>query len=222
MSNIKSIKNIELSSVCNMSCEYCLSPHIKNHRKTGFMTFETFRKVVDKIVKFDNEGTQGQVWLHGTGESLLHPDFIEMSGYIRERFKGAIMVSTNGKLVDDKMAKGMGAFNSVHVSGHDDMIAQQASLTLQNNNMTGIISTGPRDAKLNWAGQLDFPSVNRHPLCPWLSNAECMVLHDGSVVTCCFDAYGVNVLGNIADVENLESKLFNLCKSCNHEIGESQ
>lgn len=225
MSDIKSIKNIELSSICNMSCEYCLSSRIKKHRKTGFMSLEVFEKVVDRIVEFEKQGTQGEVWLHGTGESLLNKDLITMIKLIKNRVKSPVYLSTNGLLIDNNMATLLkeSGIDKVDVSFHDEMVAKQALVALYTHSIESKITTGSQEARFDWAGQVEVEKLNQsNPNCPWIANQECFIMHDGSIVNCCFDSFGTNIIGHIDDMSAISIKPFKLCKTCNHLTGESQ
>lgn len=217
---IKSIKNVELASVCNMSCVYCLSPQIKDHRKAGLMSFKTFKKVTDKIVHFYNQGTQGEIWLHGTGESLLNTELIPMIKHLTSRVPLPVYISTNGILVDDEMVANLkrSGISRVDVSCHDLEIAEVAHAKLKEAGITTVINYGPRDSKFNWADQLDFENASENkPPCPWINNSECFIMHDGSIVNCCFDVFGKNIIGNIEDdITKIEVKEFELCHNCNH------
>lgn len=216
---IKSIKNIELSSVCNMSCDYCLSPHIKKHRKPGLMTLETFKKVADKIELFFENGTQGEIWLHGTGESLLNKDLVSMVQYLKENVDLPVYISTNGLLITEEIVEALkiAGIDRIDVSCHDEDVALKAHGIITKHGIYSIINYGVQDKKFNWANQLDIENTapSQHH-CPWIENKECFILHDGSVVSCCFDAYGKHIIGRIEDVEELEIKPFGLCKNCNH------
>lgn len=216
---IKSIKNIELSSLCNLECEYCLSPLIKNHRKPGLMSFETFEKVAAQIEVFQNNGTQGEIWLHGTGESLLNKDIVKMTRYLIDRMPLAIGLSTNGFLVTDEIISELkeAGLHRLDISCHDFELANLVHAMIIKQGLKSVLNVGPRSKKFNWAGQLDFENETpNRPNCPWIANQQCAVLHDGSIVSCCFDAFGVKVLGHIDDGLDYSIKPYELCENCNH------
>lgn len=202
-----------------MSCDYCLSPHIKEHRKPGLMTLETFKKVVDKIEQFFDNGTQGEIWLHGTGESLLNPDIALMVTLLKSKVSLPVYLSTNSLLIDNEIVKKLkiAGIDRIDISPHDEEAALKAWQIINSQGIQSTINYGVQDKKFNWASQLDIEStIPEYPICPWMHYKECFILHDGSVVSCCFDAYGTNIIGHIEDVENLEIKPFGLCKNCNH------
>lgn len=101
---------IELASACNLRCTYCPRKHIAN--LNGFIDSALFKKIVDEISLYPNT----VLVLHRRGESLLHPDFIELCEYIKGRFKD-VQIATNATLLDDDKAKALiGLVNFVSFS----------------------------------------------------------------------------------------------------------
>src|SRR4030042_6815082 len=66
---------IEPTSFCNLKCVMCPNKDLDKKDK-GYMTFGLFRKIVDEAKDFIHEAN-----LTHRGESLLHPEFIEMVRY---------------------------------------------------------------------------------------------------------------------------------------------
>lgn len=60
---------IEITNICNLNCSFCS----KNSRKKENMTLEEFKQILEKI-KHRTES----IYLHVTGEPLLHPNFEEI------------------------------------------------------------------------------------------------------------------------------------------------
>ncbi len=88
---------IELTNHCNLACKMC--PQKKMKRQKGFMDNELFRKIIDEI-----SGKTELVYLHGTGESLLHKKLFEYSKYAKS--KGLYTcLSTNGMLMNSDLSK---------------------------------------------------------------------------------------------------------------------
>jgi len=203
-----------------MSCDYCLSKDMSAHRPAGLMSFETFKKVVKVIEQFHKQGTQKELWLHGTGESLLNKDLVRMVRYLKERVPIDIGISSNGLLLDADMIFDLkeAGMNRIDVSCHDEEVGVKAHHMVKSYGIFSLLNRGAQERPFNWAGQLDVKDAITYAFdCPWISNKECMVLHDGSIVTCCFDAYGTKILGTIDDdVSQLEIKRFDLCEKCNH------
>ncbi len=59
-----------------------------------------FRKIVDEIAKHDVEA----VVPFFRGESLLHPEFLDMISYLKEKSSAAIQLATNAQLLTDKIS----------------------------------------------------------------------------------------------------------------------
>lgn len=89
---------IELASACNLSCTYCPRKYID--RLNGFINFSLFKRIVDEITKYP----ETILVLHRRGESLLHPNFIEMCNYVKGKFK-EIQLATNATLLDNAKSK---------------------------------------------------------------------------------------------------------------------
>lgn len=86
---------IEIASACNLKCSYCPRRYMGN--LNGFIDFLLFKKLIDEISKFP----ETVLVLHRRGESLLHPDFIEMCRYVEGKFK-EVQLATNATLLDEK------------------------------------------------------------------------------------------------------------------------
>lgn len=89
------ILNIEPTNLCNLSCPICVK---KEERAQGFLKKELLKKIIQK----NKEILKNQViWFHFGGESLLHPELLEMINILK---KNGIHVrmSTNAVLLDSK------------------------------------------------------------------------------------------------------------------------
>lgn len=94
--------DIELTNVCNLRCVMC--PRNDMTRKLGFMPPEVFKRIVDEMaIHHATEPMEG-VWLHLYGESILHPQFIELTRYMRDKIPTLpyIGMSTNCTYLDEK------------------------------------------------------------------------------------------------------------------------
>ncbi len=88
------------------------------------MEFALFRKIVDELVELNPDYRENKVvWLHGFGESLLHPEFdqcIEYAG-MRGLYTG---LSINPYMLDDmrseKLIKSSPKIICLSLDGHDD------------------------------------------------------------------------------------------------------
>jgi hypothetical protein len=89
---------IELSSACNLRCIYC--PRRFLNDIDSFMSFNFFKKVIDELAV----NPDIILVLHRRGESLLHPQFIEILDYIQGKFK-SVQLATNATLLDKRKSQ---------------------------------------------------------------------------------------------------------------------
>lgn len=79
-------------------------------RKKGFMSWDTFKIIIDKLAKID---TIESIQLHGHGESFIHKDIEKFANYAKSMCPGkSLSLFTNGVLVT-KIPEG---FNYIVVS----------------------------------------------------------------------------------------------------------
>lgn len=89
------IVDIELTNYCNLKCAFCGQQNMTRHK--GFMSKETFTKVVDECAEY---GTP--IRLIRWGEPFLHRDIISFCRYAKG--KGLpVHITTNGLLIGDKI-----------------------------------------------------------------------------------------------------------------------
>lgn len=89
---------IELAASCNLRCSYCPRRYVDDLH--GFMGFSFFKKLIDEVSAYPDT----VLVLHRRGESLLHPDFIEICGYVKGKFK-EVQMATNATLLDEPRSK---------------------------------------------------------------------------------------------------------------------
>lgn len=58
----------------------------------------------DELLKLVEQLCPCEITVSG-GEPMLHPDFLEISKRMRERFQGELVLSTNGTLITEEIAK---------------------------------------------------------------------------------------------------------------------
>ncbi len=89
--------HIELTNICNFSCEFC--PDSRMKRQRGNMPTEMARAIIDEAGR---EGIAKMVLFHVMGEPVLHPDLVDLSAYAGE--KGLdVCITTNGSLMDGNL-----------------------------------------------------------------------------------------------------------------------
>lgn len=91
---------VEPTNHCNLRCLICPNKLLKEGEK-GFMEFELFKKITDEAAGFVFELSMAH-----RGESLLHPQILDMIRYAKE--KGLFTrLHTNGTLLSEEMARGI-------------------------------------------------------------------------------------------------------------------
>ena len=121
------IRQIEITSRCNLRCVYCTSPNLG--RPKVDMTEEIFQKVLDLAARWMKGGTQDRISLCGIGEPTIHPQFIQFLRLAREKLpEGILDVTTNGVKFTDEMARTLADCNIfLGISMHRPEIAGRAA-----------------------------------------------------------------------------------------------
>jgi hypothetical protein len=218
------IYQIEISNLCNLTCEYC--PHPTQERDKGLMSSEVFKKAIELVRRCG----QRRVYLHNFGEPLLHPLIFEFIKYATAR---GVTTSfyTNGLLLDESMAERLAAagLREICVSGHVageitriQALLQRCSIPIQ------ILDTfrPSKETLHTWADQVltrtakgAFETGMPLPLKPCIFEREnaVVILWDGRVNVCCIDNEATGVSGTIDDYLTTSSYYFRpipLCKTC--------
>ncbi len=89
---------VEPTNRCNLSCTYC--PRRTMRDKLGFMDYELYTKLIDEINHYHDR----ELVLFHRGESLLHPQFLDMVCYGKGRV-GKILLATNGTLLTPEISQ---------------------------------------------------------------------------------------------------------------------
>ena len=94
----KSLK-IELSSKCNLKCDFCYNKQSERH---NFMDFDDYESVIKTASELGIE----QVGLLFLGESTLYPKLIDAIKLAKEKYNiPYVFLTTNGLLVKDQLMK---------------------------------------------------------------------------------------------------------------------
>lgn len=92
--------NLELTNRCNLRCGFCPTGNGLMRRPRGHMDPATFRRALD------GAGSLEFALLFQWGESLLHPQFVDLAQQARAR--GArTLLTTNGTLLDERRVAGL-------------------------------------------------------------------------------------------------------------------
>lgn len=224
---VRTVNSIEMSGRCNLACTYC--PNRTMPRPKVDMDESTFAASLDWVRHFWQRGTQGTLWLHGLGESTLHPQFIPLAEAARAAFPDlAIKLSTNGVPARPEVWGGTGFSEEiahalarlkipVHISLH---VPQKAGRAVALCKELGILEYAGCNAASqgnNWAGQVDWPLMTGRSPCQWLRQGWCQILATGDVTTCCYDSTGAGVISHVSHPpEAAAVKPYGLCETC-HE-----
>lgn len=218
---MKRIFQIELTNHCNRACHYC--PHGIMTRPKGFMPIATV------IRCFGIARELGQVFLtlNHYGESLLHPDFINIV-FLANHWGIDPIIYTNGDFLNDDLMGKLGKYRiaSMVISGHGNLEYRKFLVAKAKEfGINAFFQVDVATNAINLAGQVkneqavdnDKPAIS-DPMnqCSFLRDQTPIVLWDGSLVPCCMDFDGKGTFANIFD-ENILTRfagVFDLCHTC--------
>jgi radical SAM protein with 4Fe4S-binding SPASM domain len=87
--------SIEPANVCDMGCPVCETGAGIMARPKGYMTFESFKIVIDKVATYTNT-----LYYYFMGEPFLNKEWFSMLSYAKDRGIPFISTCTNGHFVD--------------------------------------------------------------------------------------------------------------------------
>jgi hypothetical protein len=221
---IRELHQIEVTSRCNLKCVYCPSKDIYKHRPMADMERAVFERALVWAKHCQERNGQTELNLAGTGESTLHPDFVEYVARAREVLgpKMTIVFPTNGLLFDDAYAARLAPYGPrVYVSTHRPEKAGPAIEAAKKYGLFAGISVDSSVAAVNWAGQVDWfvSSPAKGSPCSYLSAGWGFVLSDGRLSTCSFDAFGIGVIGHVNDeIGTVMTQPYSLCRTCHYRV----
>jgi hypothetical protein len=229
---INTITTLELSSVCNLDCKWCINRLLVKDpaRQAGIMSDVVFDRSLEVIKELVDRGTQRELNLNGNGESLLDGQLIQRIGKLRKALgtKIILMLSTNAVLVNPELAAHLHAagINRVDVSPWKAGVVRKAIHHLAQKGVDGIINWRAISHSHNWAGQLEPENrVAIEPAgvaCHPLLFGSGYIQSEGDVVPCCYDYRNLGRIGHIMDEYILERevKQFCLCDTCHQVIAK--
>ena len=121
--------DVEVTNLCNLRCTFCdKQPLLKNKKDFGYMEMNLFKSIID-------EGAENRLWglkLSYRGESLLHPQIVEMVDYSKKKGILDVYFNTNGMLLNESISKGFVEKGldriSVSVEGIDPVVFAQSRI----------------------------------------------------------------------------------------------
>ena len=221
MRHIVQIKQIEVTTRCNLRCHYC--PHPKMQRPKEDMAWDTFTETLKWVKYFLELGFQRELSFTGIGESTMHPQFQDMLAAARALSANMpIVFSTNGlPTFTEEIAATCAKLNvGVMVSLHRPEVAGKAVELAKKHGVLKYINDQFVTGAFDWAGQVPTWYVSAPKItCEYLRSGWGVVLQDGKMTTCCLDAENAGVVGSVWDTPgSLQIKPYSLCKTCHMEL----
>ena len=211
---ISTIHQVELSSRCNLRCQYC--PHPKMTRPKMDMSGEIFDRTIEVVKKLGGP----ELSFTGMGEALLHPEFVPMIRYARQELPDMwFLLSTNGICINKDDGEIINALRdcevTVFVSTHRPEVAGKAVQRLDEAGIKCTTNTAFVTSGFDWAGQVKWHGIKAKPeKCKHIAEQWGCVQVDGSIVSCCLDAHQLYPIGHINDPVLPTVKPIPLCASC--------
>lgn len=117
--------DLELADICNLKCPMCptTTDEFKDKRRKGLMDVNLAKKIIDEIA-----GKVFALRLSWIGESTLHPQFIELIEYAKERGIQEVAFLTNGFKLDldyfKKLVDAGADWITISIDGIGDMYSK--------------------------------------------------------------------------------------------------
>ncbi len=213
-------KITEITSKCNLKCEYCPQPTMKRP-KDAFMSFDTFKKVI----RYYRPRWQPYcvLFLHNFGEPLLHPGIIDFVKYASQN--GILTgLSTNLLPMTSELYNGLldaGLFYlsiSKHSSVRDRIEKQIATYDLSK---FPSVEIRERINNHDWAGQVKDSGTKKvrttSEKCSFETNNDFVILPDGKINTCCVAAEDMQTgitIDMLLEGHDYRFKKIQLCSHC--------
>ena len=182
------------------------------------MDWGTYEQALNHVEWCFKNAKQNELSFTGLGESTLHPDFPEMLRYARERFPSLkILFSTNGLPSFNAGVKEavVETGTRVYVSLHRPEVAAKTLNWARKEGVLDDTNVSAATESFDWAGQLDWEVTAPPIVCEYLRTGWAVVLVDGRVSTCCIDAHGKSIIGNVTDAPGtLQTWRQPLCDGC--------
>lgn len=226
---VREIHQIEVTTRCNLHCQYCPSPRLDvpkdkggYGRKKEDMSWETFEQSLKLVKHYCSLGTQGELALTGIGEAVMHPRFVDMVAASREviGFTRVLTFSTNGLLLDDALCERLKPYRpEIYVSLHRPEKAGPAVEAAKRAGLLAGTNVSAVTSSFDWAGQLKWHVSAPKIPCEYLRVGWAVILASGSIVHCCLNATGESPIGTIwDDPDTLKMAPYSLCKTCHMHV----
>jgi len=112
------IVSVQLTNRCNLSCTHCCVDAKKTNTMEEDLSTEQMKNIFDKLIDWQPLN----IMLSG-GEPMLRVDFMELLEYLRDKYKGKIILSTNSLFINNenvqKLARWCDSFE-ISIDGVDE------------------------------------------------------------------------------------------------------
>lgn len=90
----------EITNICNLNCIHCPYSYISKQKfyKPRHMEFDIYKKIVDEVSRHKEVIFR----LVCDGEPMMHPRFLEMLSYAKQKEINPLCFNTNGTLLNEK------------------------------------------------------------------------------------------------------------------------
>lgn len=228
---LQTITTIELSSICNLQCKYCINRYLQNepNREPGIMHDGVFEKSLDWLKILVSRGTQKEVNLNGNGESTLDPDLVSRVRQTKDVMgKGTVMFCTNGKLMTKSLAHKLmdAGIDRVDLSVHSPYHARRCADLFMDIGLRSIINFGAITSSHNWAGQLperDRVRIRFDIPCHPIIEGRGYINSEGDLSPCCYDYRNLGRFGSVFNDDLLDREVlpFELCLTCHQRLPQT-
>lgn len=199
---------IETTSICNLSCEYC--PNSTVGREHAFMEPEMFYKIIDSLQEY-LPGYSGTLSPHFYGEPLIDKRLELFIAYSRKKLPGSVIeLYTNGELltIDRYLALKYSGVDLFKISQHTELPSKviEDTLTYIQHNHPELLTIEYnifRDVKIkmNRGGLVKTEEMPLELMrrCTGCGVAHRVITfdHKGNAVLCCNDYLSKHTFGNI-------------------------
>jgi len=228
MAKLNTINTIELSSLCNLTCSYCIQGQLKDsrERKAGLMPEDVFTASLGILKQLVERGTQREINLNGNGESLLHPDLIEYVRKVKEIAgpERQVRLTSNGLVLTQGIALALkdAGLDQLDLSVHSPKHVRQAVQIVRQVGLPGVLAVGAVMYPHDWAGQVDdgVKYIGEPVPCSPLVDGYGYIQSDGNISPCCYDFRHLGTFGTVfdADILDREYGMYALCDTCHQGV----
>jgi radical SAM protein with 4Fe4S-binding SPASM domain len=206
--SIPKVLNIELTNICNLRCSVCID---NNGSKKGFMDIALLKKIIEENREVLHDQS---VWLHFSGESLIHPEIDKIIRLLKTN-EIRCRLSTNATLLTEKksaeiMQSGLD-YIVFSVDGASKETYERIRIganfeEVENNILNFLKIKKENNYKIKTQIQFIKMKENEHELKSFLEKWKKTSVNYINIKSFSTRAWNVNNIGNFGNVNKLKSK----------------